>query len=246
MKTITKSIAFLLFAGSLFFACSENNDKDSETNDTSAEVADYIASSLTSENSGLIIEMDNSIALAATVALENIKSLTTDTIFSNDSTIIFSKDDNDYYSYYYELDTDYGFIKESGPTYSFYYNSVLEGIYNGQYMNSVEDRTGNWILSGFEASADYYSLNGEIVRNGSSTHNDITITSESTIIASDIDYDKETLEIISGTLTWNISGNLNDTIFIYTVTIIFNEDQTANITIDNVVYKLDLETGDIS
>ncbi len=245
MKTITKSITLLFFISSILFACSENNDKDSDTNDTSIEVAEYITSSLTSENSGIIVEMNSSTSLAASAVLENLKSSTGDTIYSNDSTLIFSEVDNVYYSYYYELSTNYGIIIESDPTYSFYYNSVLEGSYNGQYLNSVEDRTGNWILTGLETSAEYYTLNGEIVRNGSSTRNDNTITSMSAIAASDINYDKETLEIVSGTLNWDISGNLNSTVFTYSVTVTFNDDKTADITIENVKYIIDLETGEL-
>ncbi len=238
MKYLVQTLILSIVGCNLFIACSKDTD-NTTANDTD-DISTYIATTTTSSKRGIINEMDNSISIASEVEFNNLKYSGIDTIFSNDSTIVISSSNDDNYNFNYELDANYGIIKKSGPSYSFYYIGDLSCTFAGSNIDSHESRVSEWTLSGLESTSDTYILNGDI----SSYYNNETATYYSIINMSDITFDKSTSKILSGKMTWEIEQILSESDTIFTATLVFNGDQTADLDLNNISYSMDLETGE--
>lgn len=246
MKKTFQFITAIIVASLLFLAC----EKDETTTATVStdEIAEDLAASISSSDAGITGEMTSTIALAEETANELLKSATADTLFSTDSSFVWSETNNPYYTYNYALNVSYGMLFESGPVYSLFYHSDVNGSFDAVRMSSVDNRESDWKLSGFENSAGAFTLNGSTLRNASSVSkvgNLSSISSQTNIEMSTVKFDKTTLELLSGTLYCDISGTVNATAFSYTATVVYQGDGIAEITIEKSKYTVDLESGEI-
>ncbi len=237
MKYLGKTLILSIIGCNLFIACSKDND--SATENATEDISIYIATSITSTKRGIVNEMDNSLSIASNVEINNLKYSGNDTIYTNDSTITISE--NDSYNYNYELNANYGIIKNSGPTYNFFYNADLSCTFAGSNIDSHESRLSEWILSGLESTSDTYILNGDI----SSYYNNSTTTYYSIINMSDITFDKTTQQILSGKMTWEVEQIQSESDTTCIATLVFNGDETADLELNDISYSINLETGEL-
>ena len=241
-----KVFYFFVIALSLVFLATSCN-KDNELNDSAItnDVADDIAASLGKSNSGLSGELEDIAKLAA--EYPNTKAATLDTIYSVDTTFTRSSAEGAIISYSYSFHAEWGYVLQGATLNNIYYNAVVEGSYDAPRIGGSGNREGHWVMTGLQISSPTYIINGTSARLGNS-HSKVrkksTITSNSEVTLTDVKVDKSTYLIKGGTLSWNISGTVNDKEYSYSATIIFNGDGTAGLSINGTSYTIDLSKGE--
>lgn len=122
---------------------------------------------------------------------------------------------------------------EMGGTSSFTGNSVTSNL-------QVD---ANFVLSNV-VSSDPYAIDGTIVLAGDVTtatrRGTRSVTSEADYVCTNLELDRDSHEILSGTMTVTLSGsNTAGNSFNRTATLVFNGSNTATLTLDNgMVYNL--------
>nr|WP_321408171.1 hypothetical protein [uncultured Carboxylicivirga sp.] len=246
MKKTFQFFTAIIVTSILCVACEK--EETTITTVSTDEIAEDLAVSISSTDAGITGEMTSTIALAEETADELLKSVAVDTLFSTDSSFVWSETNSPYYSYNYALNVNYGMLFENGPVYSLFYHSDVTGSFDGLRISSVDDRESDWKLSGFENSANEFTLIGSTLRNASSLSkvgNMSSISSKTSIEMNAVKFDKNTLELLSGTLNCEISGSVNATSFKYSAKVVYMGDGIAEITIEKSKYTVDLESGEI-
>jgi hypothetical protein len=227
---------------SLFIFSLTSCREDSEQAFTQDEAAEQIAESLATDVSmsttsmgSLSVESETS-AGGRTLSVCGVQLDTTfaDTYEGTYNTVTWSA------SYSYVLNCT-GFIPSSlGITFSM--NTDREGTRS----NSESTNNGDFTISGF--TGDSFIYNGEITRTAKHTllyRENSEVSTSSTIKIIDLNVDKTTLEISSGTGTYELSGSTEEGTFSYTASIVYLSDDSATITINGTVYEVDLSSGQI-
>lgn len=227
----------------LIVGCEKSNDNTSiDTND----IADEIALSLSSSNSGLSAEMAAVADYAALADPGTQKSVSVDTIYSADTSITVSGNSEVTYSYTWQMQM--GLTINGFSLYNFYYNATLNGGFDALRMSSTDSRTSNWVVDGLAGSSENYVLSGKSERIGQSqskVRNQSEISSVSEITFSNVKIDKLTYEILEGTLTWYISGTVNNTSYSYTAIVTYLGNYQAILTLAGDEYTINILTGAI-
>jgi len=243
-KNILWSMLFL--SGILLASC----NKDSETTSTSTtdEVADIIATSVSSDNSGLTDEMQTTVSFVSSTASAGLKSTSLDTLYSKDSTFARESQNGAVRSYQYTYRIQYGYIYSLNAPDTLYYLCDASGEFDGPKMGCSETRQSSWRVTGFEEASSEYQLNGTTSRSGNSqskVRNKIQATTTSTITMNNVVCDKSTLMVKSGTLDWEISGTVNGESFSYMAQITYQGNGNAQLSMNGKIYNLNLSTGEV-
>lgn len=243
MKTSLYFLAIAIFTLGLTTSC----QKDETTNaDVTSEVADEIASSLASPYTGITDEMAD-FTENVEDNYSSLKSAVTDTLYAIDTLFAKSNNTGATFLYNYSYNLAYGLVYESGNTFA-YYNGSLSGSYDGTRFSGTEERTNVWNLSGFAINDTEYILNGTIERDGS-TQSKIGamsyMESTSEITVTNVRMNKGNYDFEGGTMSWHISGTVASQSFDYTASVVFSGDGTATLTLEGIVYIINLTTGTI-
>ena len=236
-------IAGLLF-GILFTSCEKDDNNTIISNDEAAEI---IANSLSTSSYGFTSQVEDAAELADSIyeeekeAVKNLKSVNVDTTF----TITNPPDSR--VTYEYTVSYSYG-IQMNGITPDFFLNFTTSGEYTAQRITSSNQSQGELIVSNLTAGYNNYLLNGSCSRTGSQT---VTIevqrefSSTINFNMEDISIDKTTFEILGGSAEVSITGTSNSASYDMQGSIVFNGNKSATLTINGVVYEIDLENTEI-
>ena len=238
--------SMLLIAGIALASCTKNDDTTSTS--TTDDVADIIATAVSSDNSGLTEEMTAIVSFSVTTQSSGLKSTSADTVFAHDTTFMWQNQNGATYSYQYTYRAKYGYIYSySGPD-TLFYNADASGNFDGLRLGCTETRQSEWKVTGFEATELQYMLNGSTTRSADSQskiRNKNQVKSTSTIKLNNVAIDKSTKQVKSGTLDWEISGTVNGESFQYMAQITYQGDGMAQLAMNGKVYTLNLSSGQV-
>jgi hypothetical protein len=243
MKKVFYFMSFALIMCLSSTSCKKNDT--TSTGDTQ-DIADEIAASVGSSNSGLSSEIVSTAQL--TKDYKSLKSSVIDTLYSVDTMFTKSSTSGAKITYNYSYNVKYGYVFDNNSLNNMYYNSVLNGSYDALRISSTDDRKSSWVVTGLPASSSNYVLNGTTERTGSSqskVRNKRSFTSGSQITLTDVKVNKSSLLIVSGTLNWSISGTLNGQSYSYSAVLIYQGNGTAQLTLNGTAYTISLSTGEI-
>jgi len=270
MKSIKLSIVLLLLIG--VFSCKKTaSTSPVNTNVSTDEAADIVASSFSLNSGGVATASDDatnvanslSASLPSSAAIRVAANLNSIGNFANTRAAINPK----------KLEcgaTKTDTVARSGSVGSsitYTYNSIYSftlnctnlvpdsltssaafgGTYSGPYISSVFTGTHNFSVTGLPAASANLVLNGTYTRNGAfQSKKDTTKKGTHTVIITvkDLTVVKSGRTIISGSATINVSGEItNKGSWNYTGTVTFNNDSTASLTLGGVKYKINILTG---
>lgn len=257
MKMILKILP--LVAMVTFMSCEK--EKEADVNSiTEDEAVDMVALALAENSAGATSVVETATTTTDKVVNDEpltnesdltLKSTATsacgfshDTTFSvqNKSGMVITFDYS--FSYNYSLACNQFNIPES-MTASYSYN----GNFNAPRLESTNDGTGSLTISGLELSTNTYTVEGTFKQDGSfqsKVRNQNSSNSNIEIELIDLSINKGTYEIEGGTASAVIEGSIPQKgSFKYQCSIIFNGDGTATVTINEDVYLIDLEDGEI-
>lgn len=244
-----KVIYFLLVSLSIGILSTSCNKEDNNINDAAVteEVADEIAAAIGESNSGLSSEIVEMADIADSYT-ETLKSDAYDTIYSVDTSFIRTNSAGTLITYNYSYNMEYGYVFMNGTLNNIYYQSGVDGEFDAPRLSSSNERNSNWVMTGLELSSSNYIINGETSRTAGSMskiRNKSQISSKSQITVSNVKVNKSNLYITEGTLSWNISGTVNEQSFNYSATVVYKGNGTAELTINGVKYTINLSSGEI-
>ncbi|MCD4835088.1 MAG: hypothetical protein K8R31_14920 [Bacteroidales bacterium] len=228
-------IAGLLF-GILFTSCEKDDDNNTIISDD--EAAEIITNSLSTSSYGFITQVEDAAKLVDSIYI----------VYTVDSTFTIISPPDSWITYEYAVSYSYG-IQMNGIEPEFFLNFTTNGEYTAQRITSSNQSQGELIVSNLTAGYNNYLLNGSCSRTGSQT---VTIeikrefSSTINFNMADISIDKTTLEILGGSAEVSIIGTSNSASYDMQGSIVFHGDKAATLTINGVVYEIDLENAEIS
>jgi hypothetical protein len=243
MKTNIFFFAALFFAAIVVSSCQKDDETSTVIID---EIADDIASTLGGNGSGLADEFTETTQIADRFNA-SLKAAVADTLYATDTTFARTNTPGASHKYSYNFTRKYGYVYQIGESY-FYYHGSLDGSYDTRRLAGADNRTTDVKITGFAITSTTYALNGTSQRSGncqSKVRNKSTVTSSSQITATDVKMNKSTYAIESGSLSWEISGKVNDIDFNYTAQVVFNGNGSATLTINGKEYTIDLSSGEV-
>ena len=127
--------------------------------------------------------------------------------------------------------------------YALQMNSDANGNYDGPLMSGTETGTGQFTWSGLLPTADEYLLSGEYAATGTATSKKGRKTSyalDANITFTDLAFDKETNELLSGTGTYTLTASSDNRTATFTGTIVFNGGGSVTITVNGESYTFQI------
>ena len=244
-----KKIRLLIIAGlffSILFTCCEKDD-DNNTVILNDEAVEIIVNSLSSSSYGFTSQVEDAAELADSIyqegknAAKNLKSV------NADSTFTITNQPGSRITYEYTVSYSYG-IQMNGLKPEFFFNFTTNGEYAAPRTTSSNQSQGEFIVSNLTAGYNNYLLNGSCSRTGSQTVKiDVEREFSSTInfVMEDISIDKTSYEILGGSAEVTITGTSNSASFDMEGSIVFNGNKSATLTINGIVYEINLENAEI-
>lgn len=124
------------------------------------------------------------------------------------------------------------------------YSGSYTGNFDGPRMNSSNNGNRNWIITGLDSSSTVYTYSGSLTRNGthnSEVRNQYSFTSNLQVNTSNLTVDKTTHKITGGSGSVNLSCAVsNGNTYNFSGTIVFNNNNTATLTINGNTYTINL------
>ena len=243
-KRVFGLVSIALVSGMLLWSCNDDDDNSGNSAVTD-EVADEIASGSGDYTSGISSEVVEVAELAEAYA-NDLKAASLDTVMMD--TTFTKSNSNSSYSYSYDYDAELGYVFEGASLKSIYYLGDVSGSYDAPRRGATDSRSSEWILTGLEVSASAYVVNGTTERTSSSqskVRNKNAMTSGSDIIVSNVKIDKSTLEILEGTLTWDIEGTVNGESYSYNAVLTYQGNGMGELTIDGMKYDINITSGEV-
>lgn len=236
-----KFLPILFFFAVIAASC---DDDDSGSSDTQA-VAEEVASTVSSSNSGVSAEMNTATHNYEASSVSYSYNYQKDTVYSDDATFVMQSLSGTVVAFYFTYQANFGLVYEEVAPDNFYFNSLVDGYVEGPKYSSTSNRQSHWILTGLASSQSSYVLNGTIERIGNSEIEGKVINSTSDIEANGVKIDKGSDEILEGSLDWKITGTIDGESFSYNVVLIYEGNNRAKLTILNDEYYVNLETGEL-
>jgi len=247
-RTLKKACYFVvltLLSVSLMTSCKKEDSSSSANVD---DVADNIASSVGTSNSGLSSEMEQVTKLVKTSKSLLLKSTLADTLYSKDSSFSISNSPNAIITYNYAFNMKFGYVYALNSLSNIFCNTSINGGFDAPRISSTDSRTGKWVLTGLATSSNSYILNGTVAITGSSkskVRNKSTATSVSDVTVTNVKINKTTSVITEGALNWSIKGQINGQTYAYTATVVYKGNGKADVTINGTTYTISLATGQV-
>jgi hypothetical protein len=258
MKTFKLSLILLLLLGAL--SCKKTDDSSNSTASTTVttdQAADLAASSLAGNSYGLTTVSDNISANAQTLSSTSINtpsvnSLGTTSVHQecgttlSDSTSNSGTNGSASFSYFFKFARTLNCNTSSQPD-NLANNVLYRGNFSGPNITTADTGTAVFTIAGLTTAAKAFVINGEYKRSGSfqsNVGNKASGHSNVDIVLTNLTLVKPTRAISSGSATISITGSTSKNgNFSFTGTLVFNNDGTATLTINGVVYSINLTTG---
>jgi hypothetical protein len=234
---ISASVALISLS---IISCSKEDD-----NTNSSVYSDIVADEIAASSS--IVSMETS-DVSTYYAEYNIstKAATLDTVYHKSRT--FNKSDVFPFTYSFSFSVDYGVVLNSNDAIdNLYCNSAITGSLNNAVVKVNLQESSKWVATGFGLNEDNYVLNGtgNLKANSRNKVLEDTIISSSSLKFSNINIDKTTDEITSGTINWEISGTVNGEYFKYSAVFVYKGNNEAELTLNNNKYYVNITTGKV-
>jgi hypothetical protein len=123
---------------------------------------------------------------------------------------------------------------------------TFRGNFDGPRLSSTDSGTAQFTIAGLTTNATSWVVNGEYKRAGSftsKTGDKTTGNSNIDIKVTNLMLTKPSGHIAGGTGIIGISVVTSKGTYSFNGTVVFNGDGTANLTVNNTVYVVDLATG---
>lgn len=220
------SLIFIVFVCmASITSCKKDAGSSSSTTVSEDEAAEAITEAVTPASGGMVDQVDNSIGITMLNAYPCGESF--------DSSINVTSPTGSAITYSFNLSWNW-MLSCSKGTFQFNFNG--SSMYDAPRMSSNDSSEGSLTISGLDKGAAYI-VNTSYIRNGSQQSkilNRNSFTSNITITSENINVDKTTQEITSGTATVSISGaSTSGRSFSYSGTITFNGNKNATLDLGN-------------
>jgi hypothetical protein len=235
-STIMKTLFAFLAIAMTFMSCQKEDSALAATGSTlsNEEAAAVVQYALAGETNGMSTFIKDVASKTVTVNNPYYCGLSKDSTFSKSGTT---------YAYSAQLSWLLTCTPAKVPA-SLQFSLSTSGQYQVAKVSSKDAGTGTATFSGLEVKSSNYVVNAEYVRNGAQTLNVATtksVTSNLSISMSNLQVNKSTYQILSGTGTFNLSGKtLTGKTFSYTGTIVFNGNCTAIITTNGKSFTISI------
>jgi len=226
--------AFLLFAaGSLVVSCSKDDDNDSQQGITEEEAAEVAQRSVDPASGGVVAQLNTSVTIAASASFlgpANCGVQKTNN-YSGSST----QGATISYAYSYGWNWTLTCAGTQPQRFDFAYSGSAG--YDGPRIATSGSTAATANITGLESSASQYVVNTSYEHNGNTTSkigNKNSFTSKVQISSANINIDKVTRKIQSGSAAVTITGSTTQgSSFNYNGTIVFNGNNTATVTLNS-------------
>ena len=267
MKSVKLSIVVLLLLGAVSCKKSTNAVPALTPNVSNSEAADIVASSISLNTNGVTTVSDDATNVANSQSLNlggSYAEFPKNAAEKNRSVRVFvpknlscgdtKKDSITRQSISgaaigYSYSSIYSFTlncKNNVPD-SLNASSAFSGTYSGPIITSVYTGSANMTVSGLQPAATNFTINGNYQRTGNfKSKKDTTNSGTHTvnIVVTNLSVVKAGRTIAGGSATITVTGNVvKKGNWTYTGTIVFNNDGTATLTLNNVVYTITLNSG---
>jgi hypothetical protein len=247
MKNFKLSMIGLLLLGAV--ACNKNDSSTGPKSGTltgnvsTDDAADMVAGSLSLSSNGVANITGDVTLNAASLANTHPSCGTTknDTISRKSATGA---------SITYSYNLTYNFMvlcNTANQPDSLSSSLVYSGSYNGPNISTSNSGSSIFTVGGLESSASDFTINGEYKSSGAfKSKRDTTNAGSSAIdiVIKGLTVQKTLRSIVSGTATISITGDVpKKGNFSFTGTLVFNNNNTATLTINGTVYIINLVTG---
>jgi hypothetical protein len=235
MKTTNSFASFknaiLIFSAAFFIGGISSCNKDASTATpatttvTEAEAAEAVTDAVVPQSSGLTAQVSDATVMASssfyTCGLAYDSAITRSSVAGASTT--------------YSLNLAWNWKLSCANPASFAASFKGSSTYTATRMSSSDSSNGSFTITGIEPSNTAYTFNSSYTRQGSQQSkigNKNSFTSTITVNSSNIQVNKTTQQIVSGTATVSISGaSSSGKSFSFNGTITFNGGKTATLVI---------------
>lgn len=249
MKTIKNYVLVMIILFSVA-ACDENESASTSSVVSNEEAADMVATSLAEESSG----MTTVVADAASTAEDASKTAgggrTAGCGYSETFSLTKTNREASLITYSYDYSYNYQMTCNSdNKPLTLVSGTDFVGSFDAPRLASSHTGTSDLNVSALDEAATSYLVNGSYSRAGtfeSKVRNKNTSTSTVLISIDEIVVDKENEEIVSGSATISITGEVpGKGSFSFNGAIVFEGNAKATLTIDGTTYSVNIESGEI-
>jgi len=243
MKTLKLSFVLFLLAG--IMGCTKNNSQPLANSDDPADQAAILVASSVSVNSngtfnvadGLVIDAQAKVTIDTLCGTTWTDSASTTSPIGAQTTYSYKSK----YVYTINCGTSNNF---SGSATS---DLTYSGSFDGPNLSSTNSGTSDFTVTGLGKGSTDYILNGEYKRSGSfqsKTDNSYSGTNDIDIVVTNLVLSRPARIVQSGSATVTVSANtVKKGNFSYNGIIVFNNNNTATLTINGNIYVIDNTTG---
>lgn len=246
MKTLKTSLILLSLL--IAAACNDDNESTSATI-SNEEAAEMVAISLAEDASGMTVVVSDA-ANTADDAMEEVSGGRTASCgYSKNISLSKTNPSGTLITYSYDYDYNYLMVCDSEEVpMSLTSNVTYSGEFDAPRLASQQSGTSDLSVTGLD-STSIYVVNGSYTSTGafqSKVGNKNSHTSSIEILIDEVTVDKDNKEIVSGTATVTIQGEVpGKGGFSFNGTIVFNGKGNATVTIEGETYTIDLESGEV-
>lgn len=230
-------------------ACNDDDDTDSSVAMSSEEAADVVATSLASNSSGLTAAVDVSADAADAAVAASSGGRTAACGYTDQQSITATSATGAVITYSYDYEYSYILTCGGETPQSLSVTATYDGEFDAPRIASQHSGTVDLFVTALDESETTYMINGDYSRAGAfqskiRNKNSSTTTVDFTI--DDLEVDKTTQKILSGTASVTITGSVTGKgSFTYTASVVFEGDGSATVTINGSIYAVDLITGTV-
>ncbi len=220
-----------------FYSCSDSDDSSSNSNIyvfPADAAATYIAVAFCNNSGGVNFHMEKAANIATRLTSGTFDSVFTVKILDTTATI----------QYDYDVHYTASYITGTPPKVSFDYTAT--GAFHSTYMSSNDQQNAQYYISGINPGDPNPVMNGNGGDGGTQISGSykVAFTSSFNYTLKDIQFDKQTFWITSGTATIHIDGIGPANIpFSFGGNITFTGDRKATMVLDGKSYYMNLVTG---
>lgn len=229
-KAVSGALAIAAILALSLNSCKKDNASGtSNTTVTEADAAELATNAIIPASGGFVVQVNSSVTIYKNVKLS--------CGVAKDSSITKSSVAGSSQAYNYSLNWNYLLNCSGAVPNDLTFNFSGQSQYDGPRMASNDNSTGGFVLTGLAPTASAYILNTTYTRNGSQTSRigrNYSFTSTLSIKSSNINVDKTTLKILSGTAAVAISGaSSSGKSFNFNGTITFKGDNKATLILNS-------------
>ncbi len=235
-------LCLILLLGLFVLSCKKNESEIVEGVSTD-EAVEIISKAISSESYGLVSNITEASEKAkSTKVYTEAPTINCGQGYQNNFT---ADESTNNYSYNYSINATYLLNCTAAKLpQAFTYTHNLKGTYDTNRMESDDTAQSSFSITGLEVQADNAVLNGEYNRTGSQDYtlaNAKEFDSKTSVIVKNINLNKVTAEILSGTASVNLEVIYMSKAYKFSGNIVFNGNDSATITVNGATYTIQLD-----